>query len=371
MNRNDLVHKMAQRPKQLYGRYHKYLPVASFFGGFTWDSLTLRRIDQLLDNFILLAYLLLLGVFIMMVNLVEKERVTQPWLLKYREWYPEIIQFLLGSLFSAYVIFYFQSASLSKTSIFFAVLLILMIANEFLKDRLTNIYLQLSLFFFTSFAFFTFALPVFLRKMNVWLFLSAGVCSLLLVGLLLFLLHRWQGINNISVLQRSCILLCVLYAGMNIAYFLNWIPPVPLSLKFAGIYHTVKHVGNDYQVSYEKPAWYHFWKKSDRTFHYQTGDTVFCYAAIFAPTRLQKRIYQEWHWYSEKEGEYQSRSRIGYFVLGGRDGGYRGYTFKRNIEPGKWRVDIETEDNRLLGRVRFKIEILSDSVIVPLKTIVR
>lgn len=371
MNKSRLVSKVIQRPKALYGRYHKYLPMVSFFGGFAWDSLTLRRIDQVLDNIILLAYLLLLGVFIMLLNLVERERITHPWLLKYREWYPEIIQFSLGNLFSAYVIFYFQSASLSKTAIFLVILLVMMVANEFLKDRLTNIYLQLALFFFTSFSFFTFALPVFLRKMNIWLFLLAGICSLLLVGILLLLLYRWQSMADFSVLKKCVKLLAALYAAMNVAYFLNWIPPVPLSLKFAGIYHTVKHVENDYQVSFEKPPWYQFWTESDATYHYQTGDTVFCYAAVFAPTKLQKRIYQEWHLYNDQEGEYQSRSRIGYSVFGGRDGGYRGYTFKRNVEPGKWRVDIETEDHRLLGRIKFKLVSVADSLGVPLVTYVR
>ncbi|PSQ89940.1 MAG: DUF2914 domain-containing protein, partial [Bacteroidetes bacterium QS_8_64_10] len=33
-----------------------------------------------------------------------------------------------------------------------------------------------------------------------------------------------------------------------------------------------------------------------------------------------------------------------------------GYTFKRNIEPGAWRVDVETEDGLMVGRIRFQVE---------------
>ena len=35
-------------------------------------------------------------------------------------------------------------------------------------------------------------------------------------------------------------------------YFLNWIPPVPLSLKFGGIYHEVKKTGDRFELSFER-----------------------------------------------------------------------------------------------------------------------
>src|SRR5438445_13071156 len=50
-------------------------------------------------------------------------------------------------------------------------------------------------------------------------------------------------------------------------YFLKWIPPVPLSLKFAGTYHKVAKVDDEFQLEFEKAAWYHFWKRSDDPFH--------------------------------------------------------------------------------------------------------
>ena len=41
--------------------------------------------------------------------------------------------------------------------------------------------------------------------------------------------------------------------------------------------------------------------------------------------------------------------------MGGRDGGYRGYSVKGNPQAGDWRVDIETIDGRLVGRIRFTV----------------
>ncbi|NIT57769.1 MAG: DUF2914 domain-containing protein, partial [Aliifodinibius sp.] len=133
--------------KKFYSRFQKYNPVAFFFGGFTWDSLTLKRVDQLLDNIILLFYLILLGILIIIVSLVQNDRLQKPLILKYRDWFPLALQFFLGGLFSAYVVFYFKSASFTKTAIFLGILVLLLIANEFLEKRLTNIFLLISLYF--------------------------------------------------------------------------------------------------------------------------------------------------------------------------------------------------------------------------------
>jgi len=42
-------------------------------------------------------------------------------------------------------------------------------------------------------------------------------------------------------------------------------------------------------------------------------------------------------------------------IVGGRDGGYRGYSFKKNLKPGDWRVDVITETDQLLGRKKFTL----------------
>lgn len=39
-----------------------------------------------------------------------------------------------------------------------------------------------------------------------------------------------------------------------------------------------------------------------------------------------------------------------------RNEGFRGFTKKENIFPGKWRVDIKTERDQVVGRVRFDVE---------------
>ena len=90
-------------------KHQRFIPVFSFFAGFTWDSVTITRIDEVSDNLIIGLYLLLLGFLIILTLNSENNRLKKPLLIKYSQWYPTGIQFFLGGLFSAYVVFYFKS----------------------------------------------------------------------------------------------------------------------------------------------------------------------------------------------------------------------------------------------------------------------
>ncbi len=357
--------------KAVYDRFKKYNPVVFFFGGFTWDSLTLKRIDQFFDNAILLLYLAALGLLIVLVSLVENQGLQKPLLLRYRAWYPLALQFFLGGLFSAYVVFYFKSASLTKTALFPGILVLLLVANEFLEKRLTNIFLLLGLYFMASFSFFIFFIPVAIKAVNVWTFLAGGVLSLLLVGGIILLLSKQEAFPGPQHRRGAVGLVLGLYLLINVFYWQNWIPPVPLALKHGGIYHHVsRHPETDrYTLRYEKPKWYQFWKAWDNPFRYAPGDTVACFTAVFAPTQLTKRIFHHWQKYFPNRDAWVTTDRLGYEITGYRDSGYRGYTRKLHVSPGAWRVDVETGEGILLGRIRFDIEAVAERV--PLKTVYR
>jgi hypothetical protein len=354
--------------QHFYQRYSRFLPVVSFIGGFLWDSLTLTRIDRLSDNLFLLGYLFLLGFSIILVNLVENSRLAKPLFLKYREWYPLAIQFFLGGLFSSYVVFYFQSAAITKNWLFLGILIIMLFANEFLEKRLTNIYLQVTLYFLVVFSFCIFFVPVLIGRMSVYVFILSGLLSLMLIGAFVYLLFKKLSLLARPELIRVSSILIALYLLLNLFYFLNWIPPVPLSLKYSGIYHQVQRTGDDYLLKFEQPAWYQFWKKSDDPFHYTDGDTVFCFAAVFAPTDLKTKIFHEWQQYLPGRDRWLTTDHLGYPLTGGRKPGYRGYTYKRNVQPGEWRVEVKTGEGQVLGRIDFEI-VAVDSAGKPLKTI--
>ncbi len=352
-------------------RYERFNPLVFFFGGFTWDSVTLKRIDQLPDNLVLLLYIVGFGILMSITLLVDKKKLQHAFVIKHQQWFPLVLQFFLGGLFSAYVIFYFQSASLSKTALFFAVMVGLLIANEFLQKKLKNLYLLLTLYFLATFSFFIFFIPVILKVLNVFTFIAGGLLSLGLVAGLIFFLHKNDIFDSHKHFVRSVSVMAGMYCLMNLLYFFNWIPPVPLSLKSGGIYHHVSHdlEADKFVLRFEQPKWYQLLKSSDQTFRYTTGDTVSCFTAVFAPTELKKKIFHHWQKYVPKKDEWISTDKLGFNITGYRDGGYRGITRKRNVADGAWRVDVETEEGTLLGRIDFEIETVGEPV--ELKTIFR
>ncbi len=338
-----------------YEKHKRIAPLVSFIAGFTWDSLTLTRIDRLWDNFVLLLYLTLLGLILFLLHLADNDKLKNKFILKYREWFPSIIQFFFGGLFSAYVVFYFQSAALSKSWIFILLLILLMLGNEFIKDRFSGLKVHLPLYFLAIFSFFTFFVPVVIKAMNLWVFLLSGFLSLAVMAGFVRALFQFDSEQNTALFRQIALTILSIHILLNLFYFLNWIPPVPLSLKEGGIYHHIHKTNGWYEMRFETGNWYQFWKNSDDVFHYVPGDTVFCFASVFAPTKLDKKIVHHWQVYNEKSDQWQTTDKRKYGIVGGRDGGYRGYSFKKNIRPGTWRVDVKTDDGLLLGRIGFEV----------------
>src|SRR5712691_6121295 len=286
-----------------------FLPVVFFFAGVTFDSVTLTRIDRLRDNLIVLLYLSLLGGLIVLITRADLRRATtdetivsgnaklfvnvKSLIARTQPHYPHAIQFLLGGLFSAYTVFYSQSASLTTTAVFFALLVVLLVVIEFLRDRLTNVRLLVSLYALVVFSFFTFFLPVLIGAMNTVVFLiGAGLSAAVTIKVVRLIYQeqepapsRWEEART----SLPAIALIVVLVGF---YFLKWIPPVPLSLKFAGAYHKVAKVDDEFQLEFEKAAWYQFWKRSDDPFHGE-GPT-YCFTAVFAPVALHTTIFHRW-----------------------------------------------------------------------------
>ncbi len=345
-----------------------FMPVVFFFAGVTYDTLTLTRIDRLLDNLILLLYLSLLGFLILLVCRIElgKDDLAHLSVGKWdvasfaeraRPYYPMAIQFLLGGLFSAYAIFYSQSASWTTTAVFFGVLVAFLVANEFLRDRLTSVKLLVSLYALVTFSFFTFFLPVITGIMNTVMFLVGAILSAAVTVGLVRQIYRGVAMTSRWTPVMTGLPALVLIGVLIAFYFQNWIPPVPLALKFAGAYHEVTKEKDTYHLTYER-AWYQFWKRSDNPL--PADRQGYFFAAVFAPVDLNTTIYHHWQYRpagSSKERKFATSDKIPIAISGGREGGYRAYTVKQRLFAGDWRVDVETQDGRVIGRVNFTVEI--------------
>ncbi len=336
-------------------RVKKYTPLGFFAGGFAWDSLTLTRIDRIIDNLILLATLAVLGVAFVSVQLVERGAIRLRLIRRIANGLPLVVQFCFGSLFSAYVVFYFASANLAKTWVFVGLLIGLLITNEFFEHRIGNLYLQLALFFFVSFSFFIFFIPVITKTVGYFTFVAGGLSALLLVLLILFYFRKAAVFPTRTRERLAIVLVLALFALLNVAYLTNIIPPVPMALRTGGIYHQISRQNGDFLLTYEKPPFYRYWKRTDSPFLLRDGETVYCFASVFAPAGATTTIYHRWQWFNPKSNRWLTTDRLGYRVSGGRNGGFRGYTYKKNALPGKWRVDVLTPQDWVLGRIGFSV----------------
>jgi len=339
-----------------------FLPALFFFAGVAYDTLTLTRIDRLLDNLILLLYLTLLGTLIILtgrfqLGLVPSTpdlpgRTILGLMHRVRPHFAKALQFLLGGLFSAYAILYSQSASFSTTAIFLGIIVGCLIANEFLENRYSSLKMLVGLFAIVTLSFLTFFLPVLTGWMNAFVFLTGALLTITIVWKIVGLIL--QGIPNLP--PRAFLTLSLpafaLVGLCTTLYFLNWIPPIPLSLKFGGIYHHIEKLQDEYLLTYEDGPWYAVWKRSDDQLSVETP--AYAFSSVFAPVTLHTTIYHHWEWRPLKESaEFTTTDRIPISITGGREKGYRMYTMKQRLQPGEWRVNVETENKRLIGRITF------------------
>lgn len=358
----SLWHQWRGRAIAFHQRYERYVPIICFAYGFTSDSFFLS-VEKLSDHLWLLTYTVFAGAIILLIGLIQTGQISNAGILRWRRYYPYALQFFLGNLFSAYFVYYFKSAAIDQSGVFLLLLLLLLLANEFLGDRLTNITLLCTLYFFVTFAFLTFFIPVLSHRISSAMFFSSGVISFLVTSAIVGAIYRKIYRQHLRRIAWPTASSALVFGAMIFFYFSNWIPPVPISMNESGIYHSLavdRKDGNLYRVKFYRRFPFQFWVDDDSDFKYTPGDTVFCYASIFAPPGWRERIDFRWQRWDGRRETWLTTDVIGYQInyVPGRNKGYRGYTFKRNVQPGDWRIDVEIETGavrQVLGRIEFKI----------------
>ena len=329
------------------------LPAVAFFGGFLWDAITIGRKVGTADLWMLAGYLAAAAGILWFLGRrealaaslapLEPAAAAKPW---WRESGPYLLlQFCFGGLFSALFIFYFKSSS-HFLAIFWALGLgVLLVANEFLDDRYRRFTLTWALFGLCAMLLLNFVVPHVVGSISAfWFFFSTLAGAGLAHGLRLKTPGRPGRIKPMWGIA----------AGLALAYLVDAIPPVPLVTRDIAVGHALIKSEGEYRLQHEEAPWWKFWRSTESEIHLFPGERLFCVAAIFAPSGLNTRLYHHWRYHDEKTG-WQTRSRIGFNLSGGRQGGYRGMTFKQNLQPGEWRVAVETEDGRTVATHDFTI----------------
>ncbi|MBX3016457.1 MAG: DUF2914 domain-containing protein [Bdellovibrionaceae bacterium] len=355
-----LKDKLAHRPKtsaqswaQYYAANEALFGSLIFIGGFVFDIFTLSDYD---DPFALIqqsVYLVLIGLFIYLETLDNRQSLTLPpwaqkaWVLR------EIgMHFLLGSLLSLYSLFFFKSASLATALIFMIAMAALLVANEFPQLQRRGPIIRWALWTLCLMCFLQILMPILFTYVGLIPFLFAWTISGLVLACVAWLLTRAftsQLRETRSLLWPSAAALVVFL----VLYIFKAVPPVPIVLKDIGIFHKVEKVGDAYILTEERP-WWKFWHRGDQDFQAKPGDLIYAYFAIASPGRIQDQIKLRWMFKDPRAG-WTSMDAQNIAIRGGRGDGYRGFAFKKNYQEGKWRVQVETSDDREIGRLSFEV----------------
>ncbi len=361
---------LTRNVQELVRWYERYISPLSLVAGFLADNyILMRRVDLWQTNILFFSYLAIAAVGIFLINLLEAGRIRWRWMVAVAPLIPVVVQFSFGGLFSGYLSLYSRSAGFAASWVFVLAVAALLIGNE----RFTRLYVrfsfQMSLYFFVLFSFFIFFLPVVFSTIGPAMFIVSGFASLAVLAL--FMHFMWLFIPEVVKRERTRVArsVAVIFVVFNVLYFLNFIPPLPLALKEAGVYHAVTKVGTEYRLSAERQSWFAELFSYNTVFHTTAGQNAYVYSAVFAPSGLSTTIYHEWQQYDATGNAWMTVTTQSFPINGGRDGGYRGYSVKNNLMPGKWRVNVKTQYGQLIGRVTFTVD--GSMQTAPLVDIVR
>ena len=342
--------------KNFYIKYERLIMPAFLVLGFVLDAITFKAIDINTTFLLLSVHAVIVGFCIVYLRFrAERWQEKEGRVLNYGDIVaPVLMQFSLGALLSMVMIFYTFAGAVGVSWPFLAMLGFLALSNEIFKEYYLKPLVQFVVYFFVLSALFSLILPFRFHSISAWLFIAAGLLGLLVIFGFTWLLGK--SLPHVRALQKRTLK----YSGgilviVFLFYFLNIIPPVPLSLRESSVYHRVARVGNDYEVDRERQSIFNFLVPG-YTVHAAPGQKIYVFSAIFAPSELYTDVIHHWQWKNPETGEWQSMSKAAYSLLGGRTDGYRGYSFiSINIPEGKWRVDLETPRGQVIGRIKFRV----------------
>ncbi len=343
--------------EELIHWYERYVSPFALIGGFLLDTFfLLDRVDSFTGNLLLLSYLAIAAFGIALLNIVESGRWRSNWMLVIVPFIPVVVQFAFGALFSAYLSLFGRSAGPIASWIFVIVIAGLLIGNERFRALYQKPQFQISILFVALFSFLIFFLPIIFSVIGPWMFMVSGAVSLTLIVLFIYLLRRVAPETVQASFYETMRSIAIIYVAFHVLYLADLIPPLPLALKESGVYHKVERRGFEYQLLDENRAWYTRLIPVGQVFHRAPGEPAYVFTAVFAPTGLHTTILHEWQRYDERTEEWKTEHTFSFDITGGRDGGYRGYSIKSDLQEGDWRVNVLTAYGQTIGRVSFRVE---------------
>jgi hypothetical protein len=328
----------------------KWLTPIVLLGGFVLDNLTLRRSDLLAENILLAVYFVIILFGLLIWHTLEQKRSKDEDRLGYQSFIFLIIQFAFGGLFSSLTVFYIKSASFYASWPFLLLLFGGMIATEYFKKHFTQFLVQLVTLYILFFTYLILLVPLVVRAINYWTFLLSGILSLVAIFgyVLLFKIYIPKLIKGREAFLVS--LIGTVFIFINVLYFTNIIPPIPLALKDSGIYQKVEKKAGTYTfVGFDNKFYF---KNLKQEYYIPSGTPVYFYTSVYAPIKFNQKIVHEWQKKNTKN-EWVTILKIDFPIYGGNTNGYRGYSVSNKITTGEYRVLVEIDNGQVLGIKKF------------------
>ncbi len=333
---------------------HWIAPVA-IFGGFIGDMFTLNQIDQIFDNAVLIVHLLISGFAIAMlfttgskigekINISLKSSILEALML-----------FSFGGLFSGFAIFYTRSGSFASSWPFIVIMLLLMLGTELYKKVYRKMVFQITIYFIAIFSYMIILVPLLLNKMGSVVFVLSGISTIGIIYVYFKILRLLNKNRYEEYIGKITISIGLFFVIFNFAYFTNIIPPVPLSLKFTAVYHHVEKLYPGYEATYESNPWYNIFRKRSRVFHRFGSEPVWVFASVFAPTSFSAEVNHVWEYFDTETLKWVYKGRVPLTIQGGSKKGWAGFSYREDIQDGRWRVGVETKQGQVIGYVYIRV----------------
>ena len=357
--------EVIERTRKWFAKIERPFSSISLIGGFVFDALTLTRVDQLWDNIWVVVHLAIVTTCALIINLIDNSGSDETDPAKLHFWLVNVMQFFFGGIFSTFLVFYFRSGTLGNDWPFLLLLAAAFVANERLKRHYARLAFQIALLFLSYYAFAIYLMPILFHEISTSVFIVSGLVSLAAIAGFIGLLRKFSHerfVGRAKWITRGAVLL--IFASVNALYFANLIPPLPLSLKDSGIYHSlVVNAPGSYTAQSEPSGnWLSSFFNPNETVHIQPSAPLYAYTAVFSPTSLNTQIVHEWQYYNATTSAWVTRERVTLSVTGGADGGYRTFSLLPNLSTGPWRVNVETPRGQIIGQMNFTVVVTSTPI---------
>ncbi len=349
-----MVRVTVQKLRRFLHHHRHALSALSLVVGFAIDNFTLRRTDRIFENLALVGYLFLVGGAIILFHYLRLQTIKSARLERLYLFLPFVIQFAFGGLFSGFTIFYGRSGSLASSGLFIALLFCMMVATEFFKKQYQKIVFQITALFSAFFFMLIYVVPILTGQMGDYMFLLSGGLSIVAILVYIAIAEKCIRTEIERVRRLLSTSIAFVFVFINLLYFTHSIPPIPLILKNGEVAHSIIRTSTGYTLGVEADTEKLF-SLRPQVVHTAPDDTLYVFSSIFAPTKISTRIVHVWQHYDEMEKKWVNKGTPTFVISGGRDVGYRGYTYLSHITPGRWRVDVTTSSGQVVGRIRFTV----------------